>query len=80
MIKKNQIILISIILGIMLLAYDYYLNIHGFDGTLKRLSPCQDTKSETVTAVFDGMKSDIDVEVSERALKEDEKKKVSSQQ
>ena len=70
MIDKKKIIIASIILGLVLLAYDYYYTRTSFDGNISRLSPGKGPKSENVIAYFDGEKAELDVEVSDQILSE----------
>ena len=71
--NKKKIIIASLILGILLLAYDYYSTSMAFDGKLSRLSYGEGAKNESVIASFDGKKAEIDVTVSDRLLSEKQK-------
>ena len=73
MLDKKRIIIASIILGLILLAYDYYYTRASFDGKLSRLSPGEGTKEESVIALFDGEKAELEIDVSDQLLSDKQK-------
>ncbi len=75
LISKKQtikIIVVCIVMGLLLMAYDYKCTIGSFDGNIKRSAAGQGNKIENFQIDFLDQEKDIDITVSEQSLSAEE--------